>query len=59
MRDNDWYFDEDDDNISGALHRRTEELYEISDARLDPDGLIECPDCLTCDWLPEPRRSRR
>jgi len=43
MRDNDWYFDEDDDNISGALHRRTEELYEISDARLDPDGLIECP----------------
>ncbi|UCH59183.1 MAG: LON peptidase substrate-binding domain-containing protein [Anaerolineales bacterium] len=43
MRDNDWYFDEEDENISGALHRRTEELYEISDTDLDPDGLIECP----------------
>ena len=42
MKDNDWYFDEDDENISGVLHRRTEELYEIYDAVLDQDGLIEC-----------------
>ncbi len=43
MRDNDWYFDEEDENVSGALHRRTEELYEISDTEMDSDGLIICP----------------
>ncbi|HSF82170.1 MAG TPA: endopeptidase La [Anaerolineales bacterium] len=55
MRDNEWYFDEDDENISGALHRRTEELYEIADTELDHEGLIECPVLPLRDLIVFPR----
>ncbi len=44
MRDSDWYMrDEEEDNFGDALHRRTEELYNIPDSVPDEDGLIECP----------------
>lgn len=44
MRDQDWYLgDDDDDNFGEAVHRRTEELYNVPDAAPDEDGLIECP----------------
>ncbi|HEX9029654.1 MAG TPA: LON peptidase substrate-binding domain-containing protein, partial [Anaerolineales bacterium] len=43
MKDNDWYVKEDSDDFGEALHRRTEELYNIPDAVPDADGLIECP----------------
>ncbi|MCU0485034.1 MAG: endopeptidase La [Anaerolineales bacterium] len=40
----DWYMDDDDEGAFGeALHRRTDELYQIPDAALDEDGLITCP----------------
>ena len=42
MRNNDWYF-RDDDDFGEALHRRTEELYNVPDALPDEHGLIECP----------------
>jgi ATP-dependent Lon protease len=42
MRNNDWFMREDDDEFGEALHRRTEELYDVPDARADDDGLIEC-----------------
>ena len=34
MRNNDWYF-RDDDDFGEALHRRTEELYNVPDALPD------------------------
>ena len=44
MKDNnDWYDRDFEDDFGDALHRRTEELYNIQDAELDDDGLIECP----------------
>lgn len=43
MRDQDWYFGEEDDTFGEALHRRTEELYTVPDAVPNDDGLIECP----------------
>jgi ATP-dependent Lon protease len=43
MRDNDWYVRDDNDDFGEALHRRTEELYNIPDAVPDANGLIECP----------------
>lgn len=43
MRDNDWYLKDDEDEFGDALHRRTEELYNIPDATPDEAGLIECP----------------
>jgi ATP-dependent Lon protease len=43
MRDNDWYLQDEDDDFGEAIHRRTEELYNIPDALPDDDGLIECP----------------
>jgi ATP-dependent Lon protease len=42
MKDNDWFF-RDDDIFGEALHRRTEELYQIPDSIPDEDGLIQCP----------------
>jgi ATP-dependent Lon protease len=42
MRD-DWYFRDDENEFSEALHRRTEELYDIPDTLPDDEGLIECP----------------
>ncbi len=39
---NDWYSQEEDE-FGEALHRRTEELYNVPDAELDENGLIECP----------------
>ncbi len=43
MRDNDWYLHDEDDDFGEAIHRRTEELYNIPDAMPDDEGLIECP----------------
>ncbi|MBN2148177.1 MAG: endopeptidase La [Anaerolineales bacterium] len=44
MKDRDWYLREDDeDDFGEAIHRRTEELYQIQDAVPDEDGLILCP----------------
>ena len=44
MRQSDWYFrDDEEDEFGDALHRRTEELYQVPDAVPDEDGLIECP----------------
>jgi ATP-dependent Lon protease len=43
MRDNDWYLRDDDNDFGEALHRRTEELYNLPDALPDEDGLIQCP----------------
>ncbi|MGE5223198.1 MAG: endopeptidase La [Omnitrophica WOR_2 bacterium] len=43
MKDNDWYIRDDENEFGDALHRRTEELYNIPDAAPDEDGLIECP----------------
>lgn len=39
-----WQDDEDnEDDFREALHRRTEELYQVPDATPGADGLIECP----------------
>jgi ATP-dependent Lon protease len=43
MRNDDWLLQDDEDEFGDALHRRTEELYSISDTLADEDGLIECP----------------
>ena len=43
MRNNDWYYRDDDEDFGEALHRRTEELYNIPDTLPDEDGVIECP----------------
>ena len=44
MRNHDWYTrDEDDEDFGEALHRRTEELYQVPDTLPDEDGTIECP----------------
>lgn len=44
MKDNyDWYDRDFNDDFGEALHRRTEELYNIEDAEPDDEGLIECP----------------
>jgi len=42
MHENDWYIRDQNDDFGEALHRRTEELYDIPDAPVDQDGLIEC-----------------
>jgi ATP-dependent Lon protease len=34
--------DDEDEEFGEALHRRTEELYQVPDALPDADGLIEC-----------------
>lgn len=43
MKESDWYYHDEDDDFGEAVHRRTEELYKVPDAGIDPDGLIECP----------------
>jgi ATP-dependent Lon protease len=43
MKEKDWYLRDEDDDFGEALHRRTEELYNIPDMLPDEDGLIECP----------------
>src|SRR5512135_2122408 len=43
MRDNDWYYHDDDEEFGEAIHRRTEELYGVPDTVPDQDGVIECP----------------
>jgi len=43
MKEQDWYFRDDDQDFGEALHRRTEELYAVPDAPIGRDGLIECP----------------
>ena len=42
MKDNDWFF-RDDEIFGDALHRRTEELYRVSDTLPDEHGLVQCP----------------
>ena len=43
MKNNDWYDRDDENDFGEALHRRTEELYNVPDASPDEEGLIECP----------------
>ena len=43
MKNNDWYFRDNDNDFGEALHRRTEELYSVPDTIPDEDGLIICP----------------
>jgi ATP-dependent Lon protease len=43
MKRDDWLLNEDEEEFGDALHRRTEELYDVPDAIPDPDGVIECP----------------
>lgn len=43
MRKDDWFLREEEDEFGEALHRRTEELYTVSDALQDEEGFIECP----------------
>jgi len=43
MRNNFWDPEEDEEEFRDAMHRRTEELYNIQDAEPDQDGLIELP----------------
>ncbi|MFO7623982.1 MAG: endopeptidase La [Anaerolineales bacterium] len=43
MKEKDWYLRDEDDDFGEALHRRTEELYNIPDTLPDEDGLIDCP----------------
>jgi ATP-dependent Lon protease len=43
MSSDDWFFRDEEDGFSEALHRRTEELYSVPDALPDEDGMIECP----------------
>jgi ATP-dependent Lon protease len=43
MKEKDWYLRDEDDDYGEALHRRTEELYNIPDTAPNEDGLIECP----------------
>jgi len=43
MKNHEWYFRDDDEDFGEALHRRTEELYTITDTVPDDDGVIECP----------------
>lgn len=40
--DADWPFEENIEEFGDALHRRTEELYNIPDALTDEEGLITC-----------------
>ncbi len=55
MRDNDWYMRDEEDEFGEALHRRTEELYNIPDAVVDDNGLIECPVLPLRDLVVYPR----
>ncbi|RPI20942.1 MAG: AAA family ATPase, partial [Chloroflexota bacterium] len=55
MKNNDWYVQDEDDAFGEALHRRTEELYNIPDATPDEDGLIECPVLPLRDLVVYPR----
>jgi len=43
MRNNDWFFRDDEEDFGDALHRRTEELYTVPDAFVDENGIMECP----------------
>lgn len=44
MREKDWYLrDDEEDEFGEAVHRRTEELYNVPDAQPDAEGIIECP----------------
>lgn len=42
MKKNNWFQDDEDEEFSTILHQRTEELYQIPDAKPDRKGLIEC-----------------
>jgi len=43
MKEDYWDLQDDDENFGEALHRRTEELYNVPDAVPDDNGLITCP----------------
>ncbi len=40
---NDFQWRDENDEFGEAIHHRTEELYQVSDATPDEEGLIECP----------------
>lgn len=54
-RSDDWYLPDDEENFSETLHNRTEELYNISDAVPDDEGLITCPVLPLRDLVVYPR----
>ncbi len=44
MNEEDWYpSSENDENLFGNIHQRTEELYRVSNWETDESGLITCP----------------
>ncbi len=43
MKNDDWYYRDEDEDFGDMLHHRTEELYSVPDTEPDQDGLIECP----------------
>lgn len=44
MNDEEWYPSSDDDeDLIGNIHQRTEELYRVKSWEADPNGLITCP----------------
>lgn len=43
MKEFDWYSRDQEEEFGEALHRRTEELYQIPDSIPDEHGMIECP----------------
>lgn len=44
MKNDDWsQRPDEDEDFTSALHQRTEELYRITNAEPDQEGLIECP----------------
>src|SRR5512136_2905659 len=55
MREDDWYDRDDEENFGEALHRRTEELYNVPDATPDENGIIECPVLPLRDMVVFPR----
>ena len=54
MRNRDWFFREEDE-FGETLHRRTEELYGVQDAKADENGFIECPAIALRDLVIFPR----
>jgi ATP-dependent Lon protease len=43
MRNNNWFLQDEDDEFGEALHRRTEELYNVPDTEPSEDGMVICP----------------
>ena len=54
MRNRDWFYREEDE-FGETIHRRTEELYGVQDAKSDENGFIECPAIALRDLVIFPR----